>query len=168
MLIKICIYDFLVPRMAACWKSSAGMIHPSCLSVTTPVPVGEHAGIEWYRTAFGNMTNKYVLLRILWMCCKLWICALIFFSQLHNFLILRMRLQVFRTERMGWGVRALQDISEGTFVCEYDPLFRSVALHINLKYTQKKHVYAKIMTLSKTHFSIHLPLFCLINSPTLL
>ncbi|XP_051749523.1 histone-lysine N-methyltransferase EHMT1a isoform X1 [Ctenopharyngodon idella] len=32
---------------------------------------------------------------------------------------LRMRLQVFRTERMGWGVRALQDIPEGTFVCEF-------------------------------------------------
>uniref|UniRef100_A0A673IIZ6 Voltage-dependent N-type calcium channel subunit alpha-1B-like n=1 Tax=Sinocyclocheilus rhinocerous TaxID=307959 RepID=A0A673IIZ6_9TELE len=32
---------------------------------------------------------------------------------------LRVRLQVFRTERMGWGVRALQDIPEGTFVCEF-------------------------------------------------
>lgn len=32
---------------------------------------------------------------------------------------------------MGWGVRALQDIPEGTFVCEYDPLIRSVALHKN-------------------------------------
>ncbi|XDV20890.1 hypothetical protein PO909_026096 [Leuciscus waleckii] len=32
---------------------------------------------------------------------------------------LRVRLQVFRTERLGWGVRALQDIPEGTFVCEF-------------------------------------------------
>uniref|UniRef100_A0A673LWE1 Histone-lysine N-methyltransferase EHMT1-like n=1 Tax=Sinocyclocheilus rhinocerous TaxID=307959 RepID=A0A673LWE1_9TELE len=32
---------------------------------------------------------------------------------------LRVRLQVFRTERKGWGVRALQDIHEGTFVCEF-------------------------------------------------
>nr|XP_055055276.1 histone-lysine N-methyltransferase EHMT1a isoform X2 [Misgurnus anguillicaudatus] len=32
---------------------------------------------------------------------------------------LRVRLQVFRTERMGWGVRALQEIPEGTFVCEF-------------------------------------------------
>uniref|UniRef100_A0AAR2IVC6 Euchromatic histone-lysine N-methyltransferase 1b n=1 Tax=Pygocentrus nattereri TaxID=42514 RepID=A0AAR2IVC6_PYGNA len=32
---------------------------------------------------------------------------------------LRVRLQVFRTARMGWGVRALQDIPEGTFICEF-------------------------------------------------
>uniref|UniRef100_A0A8C9VE50 Euchromatic histone-lysine N-methyltransferase 1b n=1 Tax=Scleropages formosus TaxID=113540 RepID=A0A8C9VE50_SCLFO len=32
---------------------------------------------------------------------------------------LRVRLQLFRTEKMGWGVRALQDIPQGTFVCEY-------------------------------------------------
>ncbi|TRY93170.1 hypothetical protein DNTS_012857 [Danionella cerebrum] len=32
---------------------------------------------------------------------------------------LRIRLQVFRTERMGWGVRTLQDIPEGAFVCEF-------------------------------------------------
>ncbi|KAL2092228.1 hypothetical protein ACEWY4_012026 [Coilia grayii] len=32
---------------------------------------------------------------------------------------LRTRLQVFRTEHMGWGVKALQDISAGAFVCEY-------------------------------------------------
>ncbi|XP_012671453.2 histone-lysine N-methyltransferase EHMT1a isoform X2 [Clupea harengus] len=32
---------------------------------------------------------------------------------------LRTRLQVFRTEQMGWGVKALQDIPEGSFVCEY-------------------------------------------------
>ncbi|XP_048875775.1 histone-lysine N-methyltransferase EHMT1 isoform X5 [Brienomyrus brachyistius] len=32
---------------------------------------------------------------------------------------LRMRLQVFRTAKTGWGVRALQDIPQGTFVCEY-------------------------------------------------
>ncbi|KAI4899738.1 hypothetical protein NFI96_016543, partial [Prochilodus magdalenae] len=32
---------------------------------------------------------------------------------------LRVRLQVFRTARMGWGVRALQDIPEGSFVCEF-------------------------------------------------
>ncbi|XP_026866664.2 histone-lysine N-methyltransferase EHMT1a isoform X2 [Electrophorus electricus] len=31
----------------------------------------------------------------------------------------RVRLQVFRTARMGWGLRALQDIPEGTFVCEF-------------------------------------------------
>lgn len=47
--------------MAACWKSSAGMIHPSCLSVTMPVPVGEHAEIEWYRTAFGNIMNGSII-----------------------------------------------------------------------------------------------------------
>uniref|UniRef100_A0A4W5KBQ5 Euchromatic histone-lysine N-methyltransferase 1b n=1 Tax=Hucho hucho TaxID=62062 RepID=A0A4W5KBQ5_9TELE len=32
---------------------------------------------------------------------------------------LRVRLQLFRTSRMGWGVRALQEIPQGTFVCEY-------------------------------------------------
>ncbi|XP_072520812.1 histone-lysine N-methyltransferase EHMT1a [Salminus brasiliensis] len=32
---------------------------------------------------------------------------------------LRVRLQVFRTAKMGWGVRALQDIPEGTFICEF-------------------------------------------------
>ncbi|XP_062409434.1 histone-lysine N-methyltransferase EHMT1 isoform X6 [Sardina pilchardus] len=32
---------------------------------------------------------------------------------------LRLRLQLFRTSLMGWGVKALQDIPQGTFVCEY-------------------------------------------------
>ncbi|XP_026195320.1 histone-lysine N-methyltransferase EHMT1b isoform X3 [Anabas testudineus] len=32
---------------------------------------------------------------------------------------LRTRLQLFRTSKKGWGVRALQDIPQGTFVCEY-------------------------------------------------
>ncbi|KAJ7988511.1 hypothetical protein DPEC_G00324340 [Dallia pectoralis] len=32
---------------------------------------------------------------------------------------LRVRLQLFRTRQMGWGVRALQEIPQGTFVCEY-------------------------------------------------
>ncbi|XP_076025619.1 histone-lysine N-methyltransferase EHMT1 isoform X2 [Genypterus blacodes] len=32
---------------------------------------------------------------------------------------LRLRLQLFRTSKKGWGVRALQDIPQGTFVCEY-------------------------------------------------
>ncbi|XP_037401763.1 histone-lysine N-methyltransferase EHMT1 isoform X2 [Pygocentrus nattereri] len=32
---------------------------------------------------------------------------------------LRIRLQLFRTLKMGWGVRTLQDIPQGTFVCEY-------------------------------------------------
>ncbi|KAM8866577.1 histone-lysine N-methyltransferase EHMT1a [Synchiropus picturatus] len=32
---------------------------------------------------------------------------------------LRVRLQLFRTRTMGWGVRAMQDIPQGTFVCEY-------------------------------------------------
>ncbi|XP_034056164.1 histone-lysine N-methyltransferase EHMT1a isoform X4 [Gymnodraco acuticeps] len=32
---------------------------------------------------------------------------------------LRLRLQLFRTQRMGWGVRAMQDIPQGTFICEY-------------------------------------------------
>ncbi|KAG9337338.1 hypothetical protein JZ751_028906 [Albula glossodonta] len=32
---------------------------------------------------------------------------------------LRIRLQLFRTHKMGWGVRTLQDIPQGTFVCEY-------------------------------------------------
>uniref|UniRef100_A0A8C5NT56 Histone-lysine N-methyltransferase SETMAR n=1 Tax=Junco hyemalis TaxID=40217 RepID=A0A8C5NT56_JUNHY len=32
---------------------------------------------------------------------------------------LRLRLQVFRTQRKGWGVRALQPIPAGSFVCEY-------------------------------------------------
>ncbi|KAG5843052.1 hypothetical protein ANANG_G00184400 [Anguilla anguilla] len=29
------------------------------------------------------------------------------------------RLQLYRTEKMGWGVRALQDIPQGSFICEY-------------------------------------------------
>ncbi|XP_077004988.1 histone-lysine N-methyltransferase EHMT1 isoform X3 [Tamandua tetradactyla] len=32
---------------------------------------------------------------------------------------LRARLQLYRTHNMGWGVRSLQDIPLGTFVCEY-------------------------------------------------
>ncbi|RXM92773.1 Histone-lysine N-methyltransferase EHMT1 [Acipenser ruthenus] len=32
---------------------------------------------------------------------------------------LGIRLQLFRTKKSGWGVRALQDIPDGTFVCEY-------------------------------------------------
>ncbi|XP_068191296.1 histone-lysine N-methyltransferase EHMT1 isoform X2 [Antennarius striatus] len=32
---------------------------------------------------------------------------------------LRTKLQLFRTNKKGWGVRALQDIPQGTFVCEY-------------------------------------------------
>ncbi|XP_036095139.1 histone-lysine N-methyltransferase EHMT1 isoform X7 [Rousettus aegyptiacus] len=32
---------------------------------------------------------------------------------------LRARLQLYRTQSMGWGVRTLQDIPAGTFVCEY-------------------------------------------------
>ncbi|XP_047448804.1 histone-lysine N-methyltransferase EHMT1a [Mugil cephalus] len=32
---------------------------------------------------------------------------------------LRTRLQLFRTHKMGWGVRATQDIPQGTFICEY-------------------------------------------------
>nr|XP_033502837.1 histone-lysine N-methyltransferase EHMT1 isoform X1 [Epinephelus lanceolatus] len=32
---------------------------------------------------------------------------------------LRTRLQLFRTAKKGWGVRAVQDIPQGTFVCEY-------------------------------------------------
>ncbi len=29
------------------------------------------------------------------------------------------RLQIYRTDGMGWGVRALADIPKGAFVCEY-------------------------------------------------
>ncbi|KAJ6654591.1 hypothetical protein lerEdw1_006744 [Lerista edwardsae] len=32
---------------------------------------------------------------------------------------LRARLQLYRTKKMGWGVRSMQDIPSGTFVCEY-------------------------------------------------
>lgn len=32
---------------------------------------------------------------------------------------LRVRLQLYRTQKMGWGVRAMQDIPPGTFICEY-------------------------------------------------
>uniref|UniRef100_A0A8C4TJ17 Euchromatic histone-lysine N-methyltransferase 1b n=1 Tax=Erpetoichthys calabaricus TaxID=27687 RepID=A0A8C4TJ17_ERPCA len=32
---------------------------------------------------------------------------------------LRVRLQLFRSKKMGWAVRTLQDIAQGTFVCEY-------------------------------------------------
>ncbi|NWV02371.1 SETMR methyltransferase, partial [Ptilonorhynchus violaceus] len=32
---------------------------------------------------------------------------------------LQLRLQVFRTERKGWGVRTLEPVPRGTFVCEY-------------------------------------------------
>ncbi|XP_005161162.1 histone-lysine N-methyltransferase EHMT1 isoform X10 [Danio rerio] len=32
---------------------------------------------------------------------------------------LRTRLQLFKTQMMGWGVKTLQDIPQGTFVCEY-------------------------------------------------
>ncbi|KAM8886141.1 histone-lysine N-methyltransferase EHMT1a isoform 2-T3 [Spinachia spinachia] len=32
---------------------------------------------------------------------------------------LRVRLQLFRTQKMGWGVRAVHEIPQGTFICEY-------------------------------------------------
>ncbi|CAL1615271.1 unnamed protein product [Knipowitschia caucasica] len=32
---------------------------------------------------------------------------------------LRVRLQVYRTQKMGWGVRAMQDVPQGSFICEY-------------------------------------------------
>ncbi|TMS03333.1 Histone-lysine N-methyltransferase EHMT1 [Larimichthys crocea] len=32
---------------------------------------------------------------------------------------LRVRLQLFKTQKMGWGVKAMQDIPQGTFICEY-------------------------------------------------
>ncbi|XP_071396302.1 histone-lysine N-methyltransferase EHMT1a [Centroberyx affinis] len=32
---------------------------------------------------------------------------------------LRARLQLYRTQKMGWGVRAMQDIPQGAFICEY-------------------------------------------------
>ncbi|KAM4745583.1 histone-lysine N-methyltransferase EHMT1a isoform 2-T2 [Anableps anableps] len=32
---------------------------------------------------------------------------------------LRVRLKLYKTEKMGWGVRTVQDIPQGTFVCEY-------------------------------------------------
>lgn len=35
-----------------------------------------------------------------------------------RFLFSRTRLQLYRTQKMGWGVRTMQDIPLGTFVCE--------------------------------------------------
>ncbi|XP_032905138.1 histone-lysine N-methyltransferase EHMT1 isoform X3 [Amblyraja radiata] len=32
---------------------------------------------------------------------------------------IRVRLQAYRTQKMGWGVRSLQDIPKGNFICEY-------------------------------------------------
>ncbi|XP_068106377.1 histone-lysine N-methyltransferase EHMT2 isoform X2 [Hyperolius riggenbachi] len=32
---------------------------------------------------------------------------------------IKFRLQLYRTAKMGWGVRALQDIPQGSFICEY-------------------------------------------------
>ncbi|XP_068167208.1 histone-lysine N-methyltransferase EHMT1a isoform X2 [Antennarius striatus] len=32
---------------------------------------------------------------------------------------MRVRLQLFRTQKIGWGVRAMQNIPQGTFICEY-------------------------------------------------
>ncbi|XP_061907047.1 histone-lysine N-methyltransferase EHMT1-like isoform X1 [Entelurus aequoreus] len=32
---------------------------------------------------------------------------------------LRVRLQLFKTQKMGWGVRVMQDVPQGTFICEY-------------------------------------------------
>ena len=43
-------------------------------------------------------------------------------SMCHNRVVqhgISVRLQVFRTWGMGWGVRALADIPKGSFVCEY-------------------------------------------------
>ncbi|XP_077378022.1 histone-lysine N-methyltransferase EHMT1a isoform X2 [Festucalex cinctus] len=31
----------------------------------------------------------------------------------------RVRLQLFKTEKMGWGVRVMQNVPQGTFICEY-------------------------------------------------
>ncbi|XP_027889219.1 histone-lysine N-methyltransferase EHMT1a isoform X2 [Xiphophorus couchianus] len=32
---------------------------------------------------------------------------------------LRIRLKLYKTEKMGWGVRTVQDVPQGTFICEY-------------------------------------------------
>ncbi|PWA18366.1 hypothetical protein CCH79_00009981 [Gambusia affinis] len=32
---------------------------------------------------------------------------------------LRVRLKLYKTEKMGWGVRTVQDVPQGTFICEY-------------------------------------------------
>lgn len=39
-------------------------------------------------------------------------------TQYDSFSISRVRLQLYRTAKMGWGVRALQTIPQGTFICE--------------------------------------------------
>uniref|UniRef100_A0A8C0IJH6 Euchromatic histone lysine methyltransferase 1 n=1 Tax=Bubo bubo TaxID=30461 RepID=A0A8C0IJH6_BUBBB len=45
-------------------------------------------------------------------------CSLLPLTWLH-FPFSRTRLQLYRTQKMGWGVRTMQDIPLGTFVCEY-------------------------------------------------
>lgn len=45
------------------------------------------------------------------------LCSVLPWMWLH-FLFSRTRLQLYRTQKMGWGVRTMQDIPLGTFVCE--------------------------------------------------
>lgn len=51
-------------------------------------------------------------------CCPLWQQAEAVAWVHHYSLFFRARLQLYRTRDMGWGVRSLQDIPLGTFVCE--------------------------------------------------
>ncbi|XP_070582296.1 uncharacterized protein [Ptychodera flava] len=73
----------------------------------------------WYDKE-GRLTDDFNTLEppLLFECnraCKCW-------NTCHNRVIQdggRCHLQLYRTERMGWGVRTIKDIPQGTFVCEY-------------------------------------------------
>lgn len=43
----------------------------------------------------------------------------VFYICYHVWLFFRVHLELFKTALTGWGVRALQEIPKGSFVCEY-------------------------------------------------
>uniref|UniRef100_A0A4W5P601 SET domain-containing protein n=1 Tax=Hucho hucho TaxID=62062 RepID=A0A4W5P601_9TELE len=52
---------------------------------------------------------------VLFECNHAWSC----WRSCRNRVVTGARLQLYKTQRMGWGVRALQDIPQGTFISEY-------------------------------------------------
>lgn len=141
-------------RRGVCLWSSVRRSLRSCLSVTTPAPVGGAAGTAWFRMDFGNRaslthqhpTSTFFLFNTLFQpstitlvsnMASVWHCTVISDNYIFVYFlygtcyqlvgldvvlfVFRARLQLYKTQRMGWGVRALQDIPQGTFICEWGP-----------------------------------------------
>lgn len=135
-------YIFIVFRLVDCYLNSAVRSHLSYLNVTTRALVGGPVRTEWCKMDSGTVLQRlYHLIRFNSGIDKSMIRATVFdfthlcCSFLHKtvrlpifcqllcsgsclYVFFRTKLQLFRTSKKGWGVRAQQDIPQGTFVCE--------------------------------------------------